>query len=260
MTSPRSHLSNPKKMAWLKRFGTFSLISSFLLVASLSALPTLAATSPASKCITTATKATHTAAVAKMEKNIAPYLNNPNATKVIETYRQSIASAWDAMTEPYCGYGVYGVRPFIKSYSKSVNRANAAFATDIKKIGTAKATAPVTASTPVVAPTPVVKPTEKAPLATVRATATTPVVKSTLTIPPGLAPGMRSNSVLALQTFLTKRFKLAADAITTGYYGPLTRSYVLKFQLEQKVITGNTSPGAGLVGPKTAAAIRASSS
>ncbi len=216
-----------------------------------------AAEAPASKCVTAGTLGTHAAVMTRLEKDIAPYLKNEKAAGIITVYRDAITVSWDAMKEPYCGFGVYGIKSAVKSYSKSTDRARLAFMEAVK--GLAKGIVPVT--TPMVAaasiPAPALNP--EPVKVVVPAVVAAPVMKKALGgIPRGLARGMRGDMVSALQARLATHFKLAdASSIQTGYFGPKTQEYLIKFQIEKGIVTSAVAPGAGLVGPKTAAALNA---
>lgn len=64
-----------------------------------------------------------------------------------------------------------------------------------------------------------------------------------------LAPGDRNEAVWILQSVLILRGYLASDVIPTGYFGPVTRAAVQRFQ------QANGIPTTGSVGPKTRAAL-----
>lgn len=204
-----------------------------------------AADAPASKCVTAATKASRNAAIVRMETDIKPHLEKPEAGTAIAAYREAIATAWDAMEEPYCGFGKYGAASAVKSFNKSVVRAQSAFATASAawKKGTAKAVA-TNAAAPAPAPKPAPAPTPA------------PVVLSTKmatpggNIPSGLAFGMRSDKVLLLQKKLHAAGWLEEDYLT-GYFGQKTKDAVMAYQLAKKIVASKAAPGAGLVGPKT---------
>jgi hypothetical protein len=207
---------------------------------------------PASKCVTAATQATNAAAIAQMEKDIAPHAKEEKAAKVIEQYRQNIQTAWEAMEQPYCGYGAYGTASAIKSLSKSINRARSTFLKNIKN--------PSTASVSLMVPAQVQMP--QAPnTGTGKGIEKTTVVKEAtvstgaVVIQKGLHRGMKSSAVKALQEKLASYYHLSSEEYVTGYFGPKTQQLVIKFQIEKKLISGSTSSAAGLVGPKTAAAL-----
>ncbi len=202
----------------------------------------MAATAPASKCVTATTVSLHEGYQARLEKDVAPYASNANAATAIKTYRNGLDTAWDAMNEPYCGAGVYGVAPFIKSYNKSVERERAAFLAAVIKL-------PKDGSAPVPVPV-VVKPVVKPVVAAIK----TSIIKFL----PGLHRGLRSDQVMDLQKFLTAHFGIKQDdSIITGYFGPKTEGLVIKYQLEKKIIADENADGAGLVGPKTSASLNA---
>lgn len=69
------------------------------------------------------------------------------------------------------------------------------------------------------------------------------------TITVSLQRGSRGSHVTSLQQFLAARYGVPLSDIATGYFGPLTESYVKKFQTEQSVSS------IGIVGPQTRAAI-----
>lgn len=197
-----------------------------------------AETVPVSKCVTAKTSATHASVTARMEKDIAPYASESKAAAAIQQYREGLVTAWNAMNEPYCGFGVYGIASAVKSYTKSIDRARAAFLKEI-------AGAPVVKTIALIDPAPTEKPS--------------PAVQpmpSEERIVPGLEIGIRSPNVARLQKKLTTYFKLASDASSvTGYFGPKTDVLVKRFQLEKKLIASETAYGAGYVGAKTAAAL-----
>lgn len=64
----------------------------------------------------------------------------------------------------------------------------------------------------------------------------------------------QGDEVMKLQNFLISRGYLGADK-NTGLYGEQTEAAVLKFQLEQGIISSPDAQGAGRVGPQTLAVI-----
>ncbi len=66
-----------------------------------------------------------------------------------------------------------------------------------------------------------------------------------------LSKGKRDESVLKLQEILVQRELLNYQP--TGYFGNLTKTALIKFQLEEGLIATQNSVGAGSVGPKTRA-------
>ncbi|MFA6305323.1 MAG: peptidoglycan-binding protein [Candidatus Gracilibacteria bacterium] len=69
-------------------------------------------------------------------------------------------------------------------------------------------------------------------------------------IPNTLALGSKGNEVKKLQEFLKKTgyFKCS---IVTDYYGEITKEAVVQFQMANKIISGESDKGAGVVGPET---------
>jgi peptidoglycan hydrolase-like protein with peptidoglycan-binding domain len=61
--------------------------------------------------------------------------------------------------------------------------------------------------------------------------------------------GMRNNEVVALQTLLAQDSTIYPQGLVTGYFGPLTKSAVIKFQLQNNLVAD------GIVGPKTRAVL-----
>jgi hypothetical protein len=235
-------------------------------LAVLTASPVFASTTPipanppASKCVTASTKALHDKYAAQQEKDIAPYASNGNAEKPIKTYKDGLDIAWEAMEEPYCGDGIYGITPFVKSYTKSADRERATFLAAVKtlpKNAVVAAPPAETVPTPAPEPAPVAVKTEPAAetKAEVKPEVKAAVIKAKLHIDAGLHRGMRSDRVKQLQSYLAARYKVSTDDLVTGYFGPMTEKYLLKFQLEEKVVGSASSPGAGMFGPKTSAAL-----
>lgn len=215
-----------------------------------------------SKCLNASTIASHNSVTARMETDIAPYASNAAAADAIKLYRNNLAIAWDAMTEPYCGYGSMGVSAAARSYTKSVERERATFLTNVKNLSKSKGTTPPkpTAASTILTTTsvsmPAIAPTKaQTPTIIKQPTTSKP---ATITISSGLRTGMRSTMVTALQQKLASHFQITQDDNTiTGYYGPKTANLVLRFQLEKKLVNSAKSPGAGAVGPKTARALNA---
>lgn len=91
---------------------------------------------PTSKCLTKEMKKLQAATVAQMEKDIDA-AGDGHASST-EMYREKIGIVWEAMHEPYCGYGSMGLTAVKKSYKKSVERIRQAFLLEAK-IALAKA-------------------------------------------------------------------------------------------------------------------------
>lgn len=239
------------------------IIASVVVTLSATMLPFVAthATEPVTKCITAKSKAANDTAIARLEKDVAPYLKNDADVAAIKAYRDALTVAWSALEQPYCGYGAEGAASAIKSFGKSADRARTAFLDSIKNHAPVKAVVAVAkedsepTSTPD-GPTPsmekmmAVEPTKKVePVAAIKTTSATAKIRS------GLRRGMRASSVLDMQKCLAKHFSVSQDDIATGFFGPKTESLIIKFQLEKKIIKSASEAGAGLVGPKTAAAL-----
>lgn len=69
--------------------------------------------------------------------------------------------------------------------------------------------------------------------------------------------GETNADVTKLQTFLASNPQVYPEGLVTGYYGPLTRSAVERFQVMQNIVNSGTavSTGFGRVGPSTLAAL-----
>lgn len=221
---------------------------------------------PTSKCVTATTQATRDKALVQMEKDIAPYLKDKKAESVVAEYKQNLQTAWEAMEQPYCGYGAYGTASAIKSFTKSITRARASFLEKIKDPAKAKVSLmkqeavqlslsdeslkKETSASSSAAKRPVSK--------TLSATiAKEPISNNSDAVHSGLHRGMRSDDVKKLQRKLAKHFDIAESDLVTGYFGSRTQSLVVKFQLEKKLISGSSSNAAGVIGPKTIRALNA---
>lgn len=76
-----------------------------------------------------------------------------------------------------------------------------------------------------------------------------PVVSSAAMLPRQLEVGMSGSDVTALQTFLAADSSIYPEGLVTGYFGPLTKSAVMRFQAQHGISQ------VGRVGPQTLAAI-----
>lgn len=145
---------------------------------------------PTSRCVTAATKASHAQSLKQGEADAKKYNLTTESTgaggKAYANYRAELDLAWDAMNEPYCGFGAFGTTAAVKSYKKSVDRARNRFLTAMKNLPkeapVAKATDAVVLEAMVPASTtPVVTETKpepvKAPAVEVRATVAVEPVK-----------------------------------------------------------------------------------
>ncbi len=92
------------------------------------------------------------------------------------------------------------------------------------------------------------------------ALASTGIASALTTITSSLDFGATGGNVTSLQQFLATDVSVYPEALVTGYYGPLTRAAVQRYQCKQGIVCGGTaaSTGYGRVGPRTLAAINAS--
>jgi len=87
---------------------------------------------PVTRCNTAAMQALDKKAVNQMLADIkAAHADNSTAAK---NYQYKLDLIWDAMLQPYCGYGGYGMTAVTKSFNKSITRARSAFLTEAKHI------------------------------------------------------------------------------------------------------------------------------
>lgn len=240
------------------------ILSSLVVTLSATLLPFAAthATEPTTKCVTATSKAKNTAAIARLEKDVAPYVKDAKSAEAIQAYRDALTVAWSALEQPYCGYGNEGAASAIKSYGKSADRARVAFLDSMKNHAAVKEVLPVAkldseltttpdGPTPSMAKMIAVEPTKK--VQPVAVTKTTVAINTKVRA--GLRRGMRAASVMDMQKCLAKHFAVAQDDLATGFFGPKTEGLIIKFQIEKKIIKNANDPAAGLVGPKTAAAL-----
>ena len=238
-------------------FGALVLVGA--LVVPIAATHAESEAPPASRCITSATQVMYATMIAQEKKDIAPYRDVASMEAAIKTYQENIDTAWEAMGDPYCGYGSYGAKSAIHSFQKTAERVRGAFLERVaqyRKTGTVSAIAPVV--TPPVTTSDAPVPTTKVPEPPATSIVTTAVVPASVTgsIARGLHEGMRGDSVLQLQRLLATIQKIALDdPYITGYFGAMTKKRLIKFQLDKGIIDTSDAPGAGQVGPRTAAAL-----
>jgi len=93
------------------------------------------------------------------------------------------------------------------------------------------------------------KTTEQVVQQTTKPTVVLPQLSGTFRI------GMRNNKVKLLQEYLAKDKEVYPQGITSGYYGPLTRSAVERFQRKYNIVSSGSpyTTGYGLAGPATRA-------
>ncbi|MEO5927052.1 MAG: hypothetical protein ABIO72_00070 [Patescibacteria group bacterium] len=228
------------------------------LAAAILSLPTVAAyaAEPTTKCITATSKTKRVAAVDRLEKDVAPYAKNEKSAAAVQAYRDTLEVAWSALEQPYCGYGKEGPASAIKSFGKSADRARLAFLDSVKNHAPVKTVLSVAKedseeTTTPDGPTPSIDKMMKTPTPVAVAVKTTKAGS----IKAGFRRGMRASTVSDIQTRLAKHFNVAKEDLVTGYFGPKTESFIIKLQLEKKIIKSSADAAAGLVGPKTAAAL-----
>lgn len=88
---------------------------------------------PVSRCNTPAMRQLHAQNVSIMKKDIAS-LGEKAGDQAVKDYEWKLDTIWDAMTEPYCGYGSLGTTAAKKSYNKSITRARSEFLAEAKKV------------------------------------------------------------------------------------------------------------------------------
>lgn len=197
-----------------------------------------------SRCLTTDFKKLHDAALALAEKDINARKNADGTIpatiqKAVDDYRKELDTAWQAMHEPYCGFGAFGTSAAKKSFQKTLDRGRTTFLAAVK-------------ATPAHAVT-----TTKAEPASAPATPTLPATasaKARFALMHNWRRGQRSNEIVEAQKILAAKGFMDAN-LATGYYGTITEQAVYAFQLKMKLVTSKNSPGAGQIGPKTRAAL-----
>lgn len=92
---------------------------------------------PTSRCITAATKALRVQDLKSYEADVKKVagIENPDhpLSDDMKKYNTVIEYAWEAMEEPYCGFGAFGSSAAVKSYKKTVERARSTFLDAVKK-------------------------------------------------------------------------------------------------------------------------------
>jgi len=195
----------------------------------------------------------HRVVQAHFARDTAQYTKVGAAQKAIAKYRMDLNEAWTAMELPYCGYGAYGTASAIKSYWKTVERGRAAFFSAARSFHTSKRSFH---PKKIIVTAAMISASERTPARHVARTHIRVSSISNIVIHKGLHRGIRSSAVRNLQLLLTSYFGIPPDGNhVTGYFGPVTEGLVLRFQLKRGVIPTATSPGAGMVGPLTSAAL-----
>lgn len=197
-----------------------------------------------SRCLTADFKKLHDAALALAEKDINARKNADGTIpatiqKAVDDYRKELDTAWQAMHEPYCGFGAFGTSAAKKSFQKTLDRGRTTFLAAVKTAPTRTVTTTKTepASTPA---TPALPATASA--------------KASVALTHNWRRGQRSNEIVEAQKILAAKGFMDAN-LATGYYGTITEQAVYAFQLKMKLVTSKSSPGAGQIGPKTRAAL-----
>lgn len=88
---------------------------------------------PVSRCDTPAMRKLHAQNLSVMKKDIDA-AGDRVGDEAIKAYSDKLDLIWEAMTEPYCGYGSMGITAAKKSYNKSVSRARSQFLAETKKV------------------------------------------------------------------------------------------------------------------------------
>lgn len=219
----------------------------------------VAAAALPTKCVTASTKKMYADYIARFEKDTAAYVGKDVYANAVQAYRSEIDIAWEAMQQPYCGYGTPGLASSIKSFKKTIERARVAFMAHLKKPESVATSTSATLQNVIVAAEAV--PSTSPTILTTTSTVVESHVPAKVAgerIAKGLSRGMRSSAVLALQKRLLQYFQLPINADSaTGYFGPKTRELVIQFQLDKKLISSRTADGAGMIGPRTVAALNA---
>ncbi len=221
---------------------------------------------PDSRCTTAGFKALYTSALSQATTDANKLKDGSGALsahvqKAFDTYKQDIEFGWQAMQQPYCGFGAFGVSAAKKSFQKTLSRARTNFLAVAK--GTATAAQEQHAERVVVASTGVSLNKQTNVVAQAPAPTPAPVVVSKSSASPAPAHvelaavsyGQRGAAVKRLQDVLAAKGYLEAD-YATGYFGSYTQKALVQFQLDKKIITSKSSAAAGIIGPKTLAALQ----
>lgn len=231
---------------------------------------------PTSRCTGAAFQKINTAAQEQAKKDLAAVTSKDGmvSTGVADAYKiyeKDLAIAWAAMQQPYCGFGAFGATAAKNSLNKTINRARTTFLTAAGKtkngpgsvsaaviltsnpleIVNLEAATPAPISPEIVPVASSTSQTDVKPAQEERNESETPShapkQKSLLST---LKRGDRSDEVYTLQDLLIAKKYLSAD-VRTGYFGSMTEKALIAFQKDEHLITGKTSPGAGIVGPRT---------
>ncbi len=92
-------------------------------------------TNTASRCVTKEMIALHAKNEDRAKKDAEPFKieKGSDLEDDFELYFRKLDVAWDAMQQPYCGFGAFGMKAARKSYDKTIERARTEFLTVAKR-------------------------------------------------------------------------------------------------------------------------------
>jgi hypothetical protein len=93
---------------------------------------------PTSRCTTASMKALHASKLALAKKDGESVTLTGGVDTAFRTYMNGLDTLWNAMEEPYCGYGAFGLTAARSSYEKTADRLRAAFLKEAKKVNAVK--------------------------------------------------------------------------------------------------------------------------
>jgi len=97
----------------------------------------IAISNSASRCNTVAIRKMHDASIAQGVKDGKTYQVTTSTKSAFgaayATYTRGLVVGWEAMQEPYCGFGSMGVSAAQKSYQKTLTRLRTNFLAAVKK-------------------------------------------------------------------------------------------------------------------------------
>jgi len=101
-------------------------------IATLKLEPSEVADEPISKCLVQTIKDLHTKAQKQFDLDVAKY--GKDRAGAVDRYRYRLDISWEAMNDPYCGYGQKtGLGDEIHSFKKSTERARGDFLAAAKR-------------------------------------------------------------------------------------------------------------------------------
>lgn len=93
---------------------------------------------PTTRCVTKATEAAQIGNVTRAIKDGETFgvatSTEGEFGKAYREYRDGLDTLWDAMNEPYCGFGAFGVSAAVKSYNKTATRLRTEFLAAAKNL------------------------------------------------------------------------------------------------------------------------------